>query len=282
MLVLFLRVLSLASLLLLGFVVLFLVREGLPALGEVGVVPFLRGTVWMPVDYTGSQSFGIANFVASTALVSLLAVAMAAVVGMGAALCLALGVTERVRVAIMPLIELLAGVPSVVYGFVGLVTLVKALIGLGVSGGSCVLAASVVLAVMLLPYVIPSLCESVLAVSEGSRAASDALGVSVWHFATTVALPASWRGLLASLTLALGRAMGETMAVMMVIGNANVAPTLLGRGETIASLVALEMGTAVPGSTHYHALYAAGLVLLGLLLVVDALVWLLRRRWRRG
>jgi len=96
-----------------------------------------------------------------------------------------------------------------------------------------------------------------------------------------VILPLSVRNILLSVVLAVGRAMGETMAVMMVMGNAGVFPSLLGKLETIASLIALEMGTAAVGSTHYHALYAAGLVLMGILLAINTGIALLRRRLLR-
>ena len=96
-----------------------------------------------------------------------------------------------------------------------------------------------------------------------------------------VILPASWKNILLSMVLAIGRAMGETMAVMMVMGNANLFPTLLGKGESIAAVIALEMGTAVVGSTHYHALYAAGLVLMVLLFVINVGITLLRDRLLR-
>ena len=105
-----------------------------------------------------------------------------------------------------------------------------------------------------------------------------ALGVSRWYAAATVILPASGRNILLSMILAIGRAMGETMAVMMVMGNANLFPRLLGKSESIASVIALEMGTAVYGSTHYHALYAAGMVLMLLLFLINGLIGLIRSR----
>ena len=97
------------------------------------------------------------------------------------------------------------------------------------------------------------------------------------YLVAAVIIPASWRNILLALILAVGRAMGETMAVMMVIGNANLFPRLLGKSETIPSVIALEMGTAVAGSTHYHALYAAGLVLMILLFLVNSGISLMRR-----
>ena len=120
----------------------------------------------------------------------------------------------------------------------------------GVSTGTSVLAAAILLSVMLLPFLVSSFSESLVRAKRSYLEASDVLGVSRWHGIAKIVLPASWRYMLMAMVLAVGRAMGETMAVMMVIGNSNVFPTLLGKGETIASVIALEMGTAVVGREH--------------------------------
>lgn len=272
------HVLTVVSVLALAFVIFFIVREALPTFEEVSVKDFLLGNVWMPIDYTGFTSFGIFNFISATVYVSLLAMLFASVVGLGSALFLSCVATQRMRNLLYPFVDLLAGIPSVIYGFVGLAVLVKYFIKAGIHTGSCVLAAAILLSVMLLPYLVSSCSETMLKVKDRYLPAADALGVSRWHFAATVVLPASWKNILLSMILAIGRAMGETMAVMMVMGNANLFPTLLGKSESIASLIALEMGTAVAGSTHYHALYAAGLVLMILLLIINVGISLLRNR----
>lgn len=274
--------LTVLTVLALAFVIYFIVREALPTFAEVSVRDFLFGNVWMPIDYTGFTAFGIFNFIAATVYVSLLAMLFAAIVGLGSALFLSCVATQRMRDVLYPFIDLLAGIPSVIYGFIGLAVLVKYFIKAGVHTGSCVLAAGILLAVMLLPYLVSSCSETMLKVKDRYLPAADALGISRWHFAATVVLPASWKNILLSMILAIGRAMGETMAVMMVMGNANLFPTLLGKSESIASLIALEMGTAVAGSTHYHALYAAGLVLMLLLLIINVSISLLRGRLMRG
>lgn len=272
------HMLTVVSVLALAFVIFFIVREALPTFEEVSVKDFLLGNVWMPIDYTGFTSFGIFNFISATVYVSLLAMLFASVVGLGSALFLSCVATQRMRNLLYPFVDLLAGIPSVIYGFVGLAVLVKYFIKAGIHTGSCVLAAAILLSVMLLPYLVSSCSETMLKVKDRYLPAADALGVSRWHFAATVVLPASWKNILLSMILAIGRAMGETMAVMMVMGNANLFPTLLGKSESIASLIALEMGTAVAGSTHYHALYAAGLVLMILLLIINVGISLLRNR----
>lgn len=262
----------------LAFVLYFIVREALPLFDEVGLGEFLFGTRWMPIDFTGETSFGIFHFLAATVYVSVVAMALALLVGLGAALYLSCQASDRVRGYLYPVIDLLAGIPSVIYGFIGLVTLVRLFMRAGVSTGSCVLAAGILLAVMLLPFLVSSCSETMLAARRRYLPASQALGVSKWYTAAAVILPASWKNILLAMVLAIGRAMGETMAVMMVMGNANLFPRLLGKGESIAAVIALEMGTAVVGSPHYHALYAAGLVLMALLCAINVGIGLLREK----
>lgn len=262
----------------LAFVIYFIVKEALPTFEEVAVPDFLFGKRWMPIAYTGEASFGIFNFIAATLYVSLVAMLIAMAVGLGAAVFLSCVATESMREVLYPFVDLLAGIPSVIYGFLGLTILVRGFIKAGVHTGSCVLAAGILLAVMLLPFLISSCSETMLKIKERYQPAADALGISRWHMVATIVLPASWKNIMISMILAIGRAMGETMAVMMVIGNANLFPKLLGKSESIAAVIALEMGTAVVGSTHYHALYAAGLVLMLILFVINAGITLLRSR----
>lgn len=266
----------------LAFVIFFVIKEALPLFKEVGLGDFLFGSRWMPIAYAGEASFGISNFILATLYVSLLGMIIAAAVGIGAAVFLSCVVGEKMRALLYPFIDLLAGIPSVIYGFIGLVVLVKLFMKLGVHTGSCVLAAAILLSIMLFPYIISSCSETILKAKDKYLAASNAMGIDRWHAIATVILPASWGNILLSMILAIGRAMGETMAVMMVIGNANLLPTLLGKSETIAAVIALEMGTAEAGSLHYNALYAAGLVLMILLFIINAVIAALRSRLMRG
>ena len=270
--------LTAAAMAVLAFVIYFIVREALPIFEEVGLGELVLGRQWMPIDFTGVTSFGIFNFLAATIYVSVVGMALALLVGLGAALYLSCQASDRVRGYLYPVIDLLAGIPSVIYGFIGLVTLVRLFMRAGVSTGSCVLAAGALLAVMLLPFLVSSCSETMLAARRNYLPASQALGVSKWYAAAAVILPASWKNILLAMVLAIGRAMGETMAVMMVMGNANLFPRLLGKGESIAAVIALEMGTAVVGSPHYHALYAAGLVLMVLLCAINVTIGLIREK----
>ena len=274
----FIGLLALLAVVSLAFVIFFIVKEALPLFIEVRVGEFLLGKRWMPIAYVGEPSFGIFNFIMATLYVSLLAMIIASAVGIGAALFLSCVASRKARELLYPFIDLLAGIPSVIYGFIGLVVLVKLFMKMGVHTGSCVLAAAILLSVMLLPYIISSCSETILKAKERYLPASNAMGIDKWHAIASVILPASWGNILLSMILAIGRAMGETMAVMMVIGNANLFPTLLGKSETIAAVIALEMGTAEAGSLHYHGLYAAGLVLMVLLFIINAVIAALRSR----
>lgn len=275
---LFIYILTALAVLTLGFVIYFIVKEALPLFSEVSVGEFLLGTRWMPIAYTGSVSFGIFNFIAATVYVSFTAMVLAVGVGLGASIFLSCVATDRMRGILYPFVDLLAGIPSVIYGFIGLSVLIKIFLKAGVHTGSCVLAAGILLAVMLLPFLVASCSETMLKEREKYEAAADALGISRWYAAATIILPASFKNILLSMILAIGRAMGETMAVMMVMGNSNLFPRLLGKSESIASVIALEMGTAVYGSTHYHALYGAGLILMILLFLINITINLVRSR----
>ncbi|MCQ2567858.1 MAG: phosphate ABC transporter permease subunit PstC [Mogibacterium sp.] len=272
---------TIVTVLTLVFVIGFITIESVPALREVGIKDFLFGQTWMPVEYTGTTSFGIGNFIAGTVFVSILAMFMASVISIGAATWLACVAGERSRKLIYPFVELLAGVPSVVYGFIGLTTLVRLFIRWGVHTGSCCLAAGIMLAIMLFPFLVSSCSDTILKIKNRYLPSAEMLGISKWYAITNMILPASFPGILTSMVLAIGRAMGETMAVMMVMGNANLFPSLLGKGETIASAIALEMGTALVGSTHYHALYASGLALVILLLIINLGIHFLRNSFER-
>ena len=277
----FIYILTAIAVLSLAFVIYFIVKEALPLFSEVSVTEFLFGQKWMPIDYTGVVSYGIFNFIAGTVYVSFVAMVLASAIGLETAMFLSCVASEKIRGILYPFIDLLAGIPSVVYGFIGLNVLVKIFLKAGVRTGSCVLAAGILLAIMLLPFLVSSCSETMLKEKEKYAEAADALGIDRWYMAATIVLPASMKNILFSMILAIGRAMGETMAVMMVMGNANLFPKLLGKGETIASAIALEMGTAVYGSTHYHALYAAGMVLMILLFMINGTINLIRNRMNR-
>ena len=274
---------TLVTVLLLAFLIYFIFRESLPAIREVGLKGLLLGDQWRPLIYKDAPSYGMRNMILSTLYVSALAVLFALIIGVGCALFLACRATERQRTLVMPYIDLLASIPSVIYGFIGLYIVVKFFEKLGRATGESILAGGIVLSVMILPYMISSCCDTMVGIYNRYNAASRGLGVSRWYMASQLVLPASTRGILISMALATGRAMGETMAVMMVMGNSIAFPKLLGKGETISALIAMEMGIAEVGSTHYSALYTAGFVLMVMLFAINiSFEWLKKKLAKEG
>lgn len=269
---------ALITVLILAFLIFFIVRESLPAIQEVGLKHLLFGDEWRPVIFKDAPSYGFRNMMLSTLFVAGLAVLFALIMGVGCALFLACSTTQKQRTIIMPYIDLLASIPSVVFGFIGLYTVIKFFEICGRAAGESILAGGIVLSVMILPFMIASCCDTMVRIRDRYGASSAGLGVSKWYMAGQLVLPASTRGVLISMALATGRAMGETMAVMMVLGNAMAKPTLLGKGETISALIAMEMGMAEVGSIHYSALYTAGLILMVLLFAINIIFELLKRK----
>lgn len=209
--------LTACSIMALGFVIYFIVKEALPLFQEVSLSEFLLGKRWMPIDYTGTTAFGIFNFIVATVYVSFTAMILAVGIGLGASVFLSCVATESMCGILYPFVDLLAGIPSVVYGFIGLQVLVRIFLKAGVRTGTCVLAAGILLAVMLLPFLVSSCSETIRKEKKKYEAAAAALGIGRWYAIATIILPASWKNILLSMILAIGRAMGETMAVMMVM-----------------------------------------------------------------
>ena len=273
---------ALVTVLLLAFLIYFIFQESLTAIREVGLAELLLGDQWRPLIFKDTPSYGMRNMILSTLYVSALAVLFALFIGVGCALFLACRATERQRTLVMPYIDLLASIPSVIYGFIGLYIVVKFFEKLGRATGESILAGSIVLSVMILPYMISSCCDTMVGLYNRYNAASQGLGVSRWYMASQLVLPASTRGILISMALATGRAMGETMAVMMVMGNSIAFPKLLGKGETISALIAMEMGIAEVGSTHYSALYTAGFMLMLILFAINIVFEWLKKKLAKG
>jgi phosphate transport system permease protein len=278
---------ALAVPLLLAGIAWALARGGLPTLtagGARGAWEFLTRASWDPVR----GAFGVGPALAGTLVTAALALALAAPLGLAAAVYTAELAPPRLRAPLAALVDLLAAVPSVVYGLWGLQVLVPAVrghvgpllrdgLGLGRFGafagpahGPSVLAASLVLAVMVLPYVAAVSREVLRAVPAAQREAALALGATPWEAAVGVVLPHARAGVAGAVLLGLGRALGETMAVAMVIGAAHRGPgSLLAPGYTLAALLANEFAEA-GDDRHLAALLAAGLALFAVTLVVNA------------
>ena len=256
----------------LSFFFLFLAKESLPLFESVSLPSFLFSSKWNPMAFTGTASFGIFHFLMGSISVSFLALLFSTLLSLGCSIFFAFYFWEKGRRILYPLLDLLSGIPSVVYGFIGLTVGKPLFLKMGVSTGSCVLLAAALLSILIFPFMVDSITDSMVKLKAKYFLEARALGLSPAYIILRLILPSSLRSIFLAFLLGSGRALGETMAVMMVVGNANLFPKLLSKGETIASLIALEMGSAEYHSLHYHALYASGLVLLLLVALIHLLV----------
>ncbi|MDD3898943.1 MAG: phosphate ABC transporter permease subunit PstC [Syntrophomonadaceae bacterium] len=272
---------ALSSLLLIA-VVFFMLQESLPIWLDTGGFKFLTGANWRPVAVP--PKLGIAPMLVSTMWVALGALLIAAPLGFGCAIFMAEFAPAWLAAVIRPVLNMLTGIPSVVYGFLGAAVLVKFFeVTFDLASGESLFAASLVLAVMVLPFIVANSEAALRAVPAEYRYAGLSLGVSKPYFALHILVPMARKGMLGALVLAFGRAMGETMAVLMLAGNTLLVPTSwFSKGEPLPALIALELGSATPGTLHYQALFAAGLVLVVLVIAVNVIINIILRRTRSG
>ena len=268
---------ALLSILVLGIIFVFLLREAIPAFIEIPFFEFLFGREWFPASFRDPR-FGALPLMAGSFLVVSMAVLIAVPVGLACAVYIAEVADPRLREVLKPMIEVLAGIPSVVYGFIALVLLSGAIQdAFHTTYRLNALNGALILSLMILPTIISIAEDAIVAVPRDYKEASLALGATRWETIRRVTLPASRSGLTVAVMLGLGRAVGETMAVLMATGNSPVV-TLnpLSSVETMTAVIAIEMGEVVYGSLHYHALFAVGLLLFvvtfGINLVVDRVV----------
>jgi phosphate transport system permease protein len=260
---------SLAILILLGIFALLLIKT-LPVFKEVSLSRFFLSADWNPSGYE-RETYGLLAMIISTLMVSVGAMIIAIPIGIGCAAYLAEVASPRVRELLKPALELLAGVPSVVVGFLGIV-LVGPLVArlTGQSNGLNAINGSLLLAVMALPTIISLSEDAIRAVPESYKEASLALGANRWQTLTRVIIPAGLSGITASIMLGFGRAVGETMTVLMATGNAPALPTRLTDSiRTFTATIAIEMGEVPYNTTHYYALFFVGLVLFAITFLVN-------------
>ncbi|MBM3496552.1 MAG: phosphate ABC transporter permease subunit PstC [Armatimonadetes bacterium] len=247
---------ALSSVTMLALIALFVLVQGAPIMGREGVLHFLLGQRWAPTK----GSFGILPMIVGSVYVTVGALILAAPLGLACAVFLVEIAPRRVADVVRPAIQLLAGIPSVVYGFVGIIVLVP-LVREHLGGpGLSVLSAAVILGIMVLPTVISIAQDALEAVPRSYREGALALGCTQWQAISRVVVPAARSGITAGFVLGMGRAIGETMAVIMVVGNAVKMPgSLLDPARTLTSNIALEMAYA--SGHHSEALFATGVVL---------------------
>lgn len=259
------------SILAVALICVFLLVNGVPAIAQIGLPDFLLGTTWKPAN----DIYGIFPMIVGSIYVTAGALIVGVPAGILCAIFLARFATGRVVRIMRPGIELLAGIPSVIYGFFGLVVFVPIIRSWGVGSGFSLLAASVLLGIMILPTIITVSQSAIEAVPASYYQGARALGADHEHAVFRVVVPAAVSGIVAAVILGLGRALGETMAVIMVAGNQPVIPDSIFDGvRTMTANIVLEMGYAA--DLHRGALIATGVVLFVFILIINTLVNLAR------
>lgn len=254
------------------FILLFLLQDALPIFLLVGLPDFLLGHDWAPSAV--EPLYGIFPLIVGTILVTIGAMVFAVPLSIGTAIYIAELASPRVKSILKPAIELLAGIPSVVFGFFGLIVLTDFIrVTFDIPTGETWLAASVLLGIMALPTIISVSEDAISAVPREFKEGSLAIGATRWQTISRVIVPAALSGIAAAIILGIGRAVGETMAVMMVAGNAAIIPdpiwNILSPIRTLTGTLGIEMGEVAVGSDHYSALFGVAVVLLVITLIIN-------------
>ena len=262
----------------------FLLRYSLPALRVVPLFQILAGKDWYP----GDEAFGILAIIWGSLLTTVGAIIVAVPIGVAVAIYIGEVAHKRIRETLKPVVEILAAIPSVVIGFLGLVLLVPVIQNvLKIDTGMTALTGAIMLAFMAMPTIISISEDALHAVPQQYREASLAMGATKWQTIWRVVVPAARSGIVASVMLGVGRAIGETMTVLMVTGNATAMPEwshglgFLQPMRTLTATIAAEMGEAVDKSTHYYVLFVIGAVLFVITFFVNFMADLALHRTRR-
>jgi len=265
--------LALSSISALALITLFIIVKGAPLIAKVGVFDFIFGMTWAP----SQGEFGIFPMVIGSVSVTLGAAVLGVPIGICCAIFLAEIAPARVGSIFRPAIQLLAGIPSVVYGFWGLLFIVPAIRNYLGGPGLSILAGSIILAIMILPTVISITEVSIIALPRYYKEGAFALGLTHWQTIWSLLLRAAKSGIVAAVILGIGRAIGETMAVIMVLGNAVAVPaSILDPVRTLTTNIGIEMGYAT--GDHQQALFATGIVLFVIIMILNSIAQYVTRR----
>ena len=253
---------AIVSIIILGLIFIFLLREAIPTFFEISIIDFLLGREWFPASFKNPR-FGALPLIMGSFLVVFFAVLIAVPLGLICAVYIAEVADHRLSEIMKPVIEILAGIPSVVYGFIALVLLSGAIQNaFNTTYRLNAFNGALILSIMILPTIISISEDAIVAVPRDYKEASLALGATRWETIRRVTLPSSKSGIAVAIMLGLGRAVGETMAVLMATGNSPlITLNPLSSVQTMTAVIAIEMGEVVFGSLHYHALFAIGLLL---------------------
>ena len=267
-----LLVIALSAISSLILIALFIFKEGTPIMVKMGLRRFLFSSEWEPQ----AGLFGIYPMIVASLWVTLGAMLIGAPLGIAGAIFLNEFVPKTVLRIVKPAIELLAGIPSVVYGFIGVMVLAPLIRNHLGGPGLSILAAAVILGVMILPTVISISTDAIGAVPNSYREGALALGATRWQAVHMVILKAARSGIIASIILAMGRAIGETMAVIMVAGNTVKLPhSVLDSARTLTATIAFEMASAT--GRHREALFAIGVVLFVIIMLLNSFATVILR-----
>ncbi len=264
---------ALSALSVLALITVFIFIKGVPIIAEVGILNFVFGMKWAP----GQGAYGIFPMIVGSVSVTL----GAAILGVPIAICCSIFLAEFAPAALRnifrPAIQLLAGIPSVVYGFWGVLFIVPMIRNHLGGPGLSILAGSIILAIMILPTIISITEVSLLALPRHYKDGALALGLTHWQTIRSLLLPAAKSGIVAAIILGLGRAIGETMAVIMVLGNAVALPeSVLDPVRTLTTNIGIEMGYA--SGEHQQALFATGIVLFIIIMILNATAQYITRK----
>lgn len=238
-------------------IILFIISESIPAAQEIGIVNFITGSIWEPETNT----YGILPMIISTIILVITTLIIAIPLSLGCSIFITQYSGELTNKIMRPAIQTLTSIPSVVYGFFGLIVITPLIRTIFGGDGFNFITASIILSVMIMPTIITLSCDSLEAIGQSYKEASLALGATKWQTIRNVLLPIASPGILTSIILAIGRLIGESIAVIMVAGNVAQIPTsILSPFRSLTSNIALEMGYAI--DLHYHALLLTGSVLL--------------------
>jgi len=272
---------GLLAILVLGGIFALLFFKAFPAFQEIGFREFFGGAVWNPNSYS-TPKYGILSLIVSTLMVTLGALAIAVPLGVACAAYISEAASPRAKEILKPAIEILAAIPSVVVGFLGIV-LVNPLIAraFGISNGLNALNGSILLAIMSLPTIISLSEDALRAVPRSYKEASLALGANRWQTLVRVSVPSALSGILASIMLGMGRAIGETMTVLMATGNAPALTfNFLEAIQTMTATLAIELGEVAYDTPHYYALFVIALVLFVMTFLVNPVSDLILQKYQ--
>ena len=268
---LLIRLSGISAIVIIAFIFLFLLREGLPAFRQVSLGQFFSSR-WYPIE----NQYGILSLLVGSLMVTFGAIIIAVPLGLVTAVYLGEIAPTWQREILKPFIEVLAGIPSIVLGFFGWIVLAPAISRLGAPTGLTAFTGSIILAYMSLPTIISVTEDALYAVPKEYRDGSLAIGATRWQTIWRVSVPAARSGIVIAIMLGIGRAIGETMAVMLVTGNAANIPKLGPAAffepvRTMTATIAAEMGEVAQGSVHYSVLFAVGIILFVITFLINSL-----------